>query len=63
MDYPLNLLFDRLSYLQSCKLYSGPAGVLQEFLWSIFLMDDLKSDSMLLGMLQVPKKGYQHVFY
>ncbi|KAL9869668.1 uncharacterized protein GJ701_006973 [Geothlypis trichas] len=33
--------------------------VLREFLWSI--MDDLKSDSMLLGMLEVPKQGYQHV--
>lgn len=36
--------------------------VLQEFLWSIFLMNDLKTDSKLLGMLEVPKQGYQHVF-
>lgn len=37
--------------------------LLQEFLWSTFLMKDLKSDSVLLVVLWVPKQGYEHVFH
>lgn len=53
MAYPLNLLFDRLSYLQRYKPYST---VLQEFLWSNFSWLTLKVTADYWGCSKFPSK-------